>query len=408
MSLVPSDQTIVGNLTVTGTVTSLLSQASTDPFGDIRVCQRRSMIDIKSSFGLSTIRDVAATSGTGTVTGTVGQPEYVIRVDAANDSAQLQSNERGRYIAGYGAEIGIAVRLGSSTFTGSQIARWGYFDALNGFFFYYNATGFGVGYLQDGVETRIPSTSFNVDKLDGTGPSGMTLSVTKGQIYQIVYCWYGYGSIDWRVVLTDADGRQLVQSIHRYAPNGSTSVLTPNLPICVSVNNGATTGTQIVYVAGRQYSVIGNFPAPARRLVSPYRINAALAARSVWFPIISVRRKAGFNAVPIKVSALDVITASDMIIQLRLGATLTGSVFGNIPETSVNETCLEMDTSSTTGTDGTALYTSMIGATNKSSLNDTGDMDLILGDSQVITLFAMAYNANSATVSVVMRLTEEW
>lgn len=47
------------------------------------------------------------------------------------------------------------------------------------------------------VETRVPQSSWNIDKMDGTGPSGYTLDLSKMQMYYIDYTWYGAGFIRW-------------------------------------------------------------------------------------------------------------------------------------------------------------------------------------------------------------------
>lgn len=49
------------------------------------------------------------------------------------------------------------------------------------------------------IETRIPQSSWNLDKLDGNGPSGMTLDITKMQMWFIDYSWYGAGTIRYGI-----------------------------------------------------------------------------------------------------------------------------------------------------------------------------------------------------------------
>jgi hypothetical protein len=49
------------------------------------------------------------------------------------------------------------------------------------------------------VDTRIPQSQFNIDKLDGTGPSGYTIDLTKMQMFYIDYSWYGAGFVRWGV-----------------------------------------------------------------------------------------------------------------------------------------------------------------------------------------------------------------
>ena len=49
------------------------------------------------------------------------------------------------------------------------------------------------------VDTVIPSSAFNIDRLDGTGPSGYTIDLSKMQMFYIDYSWYGAGFIRWGV-----------------------------------------------------------------------------------------------------------------------------------------------------------------------------------------------------------------
>jgi hypothetical protein len=48
-------------------------------------------------------------------------------------------------------------------------------------------------------ETRIRQSKFNVDKIDGTGPSGYTIDIGKMQMLGIQYTWYGAGFVDYMV-----------------------------------------------------------------------------------------------------------------------------------------------------------------------------------------------------------------
>jgi len=49
------------------------------------------------------------------------------------------------------------------------------------------------------VDTRIRQAEFNIDKLDGTGPSGYNIDLTKMQMFYIDYSWYGAGFVRWGV-----------------------------------------------------------------------------------------------------------------------------------------------------------------------------------------------------------------
>jgi hypothetical protein len=47
------------------------------------------------------------------------------------------------------------------------------------------------------IDTRIPQSQFNVDKLDGTGQSGYKINLAKMQMMGIQFSWYGAGFIDF-------------------------------------------------------------------------------------------------------------------------------------------------------------------------------------------------------------------
>ena len=47
------------------------------------------------------------------------------------------------------------------------------------------------------IDLRTPQTLWNMDKCDGTGPSGLTLDLTKMQMFYMDYSWYGSGTIRW-------------------------------------------------------------------------------------------------------------------------------------------------------------------------------------------------------------------
>jgi hypothetical protein len=48
-------------------------------------------------------------------------------------------------------------------------------------------------------EIRVRQTDFNIDKLDGTGPSGYVLDPGRMQMLGIEYSWYGAGYVQWMI-----------------------------------------------------------------------------------------------------------------------------------------------------------------------------------------------------------------
>lgn len=64
-------------------------------------------------------------------------------------------------------------------------------------------TGSSYALVSKIVDTRIPQSQWNLDKLDGTGPSGYRIDLTRMQMLYMDYSWYGAGVIRWGVRATN-------------------------------------------------------------------------------------------------------------------------------------------------------------------------------------------------------------
>ncbi len=51
--------------------------------------------------------------------------------------------------------------------------------------------------ISETIDTKVPQSEWNIDKCDGTGPSGFNIDLTKMQMFYIDYSWYGAGFIRW-------------------------------------------------------------------------------------------------------------------------------------------------------------------------------------------------------------------
>ena len=51
--------------------------------------------------------------------------------------------------------------------------------------------------------TKVPQSAWNIDKMDGTGPSGYVLDIAKMQMTYIDYSWYGAGTIRFGMRTTE-------------------------------------------------------------------------------------------------------------------------------------------------------------------------------------------------------------
>lgn len=65
------------------------------------------------------------------------------------------------------------------------------------------------------IDYKIPQSEWNLDKMDGTGPSGYLLDLSKMQMFFIDYTWYGAGTIRWG--LRGTEGK--ITYVHRMQNN---------------------------------------------------------------------------------------------------------------------------------------------------------------------------------------------
>ena len=99
----------------------------------------------------------------------------------------------------------------------------------------------------DATETFVAQSSFNVDRLDGTGASGMTIDPSKGNVFQVAYQYLGFGNANFSI--EDPETGKFIP-FHRLknANSRATPVLkNPNTSGVIEVyNTGNATGTPVV------------------------------------------------------------------------------------------------------------------------------------------------------------------
>ena len=398
-------------------IISSIGPAVSSQFNELSVARKFPIVELTSVYGLSVLRDVITTTVSGSVTNTA--TEYNLNTTAVGaDSASLESVLRGRYEPGYAGEAGIGVRIPVSP-TGNQVARWGLFDSQNGAFFGATSTNNFVAIRRGGVDTVINQSSWNVDKLDGTGPSGVTLTLSKGNIFQIVFTWYGYGVIEFRVVVPDPTTlAQEVITVNRFSPTGQTSFIDPNQPLRAEISNGGTANSFNLFVGGRQYSIIGKYD-PTFRVTSERRTITNIT--TFLRPVISFTRKAVFpaasaraNSVEVDLDEINIISTVDLVYQVLVGGTIDGT-FVNFPTATTiipdSETALLVNATSTIIVGGEVVFQGLASGSGGLSraLATAQLLNFTLPDNAIVTLaVARISGAGGNTVNATFRVTESW
>ena len=99
------------------------------------------------------------------------------------------------------------------------------------------------------TDTWIPQSTWNGDRLDGTGSSGATLDPTKGNVFQIDIQYLGFGSITFMVEIASSGNNPDFVACHTIQyPNTSTavSIIQPSFPFTMSAYSaGSTTDVSV-------------------------------------------------------------------------------------------------------------------------------------------------------------------
>ena len=150
---------------------------------EIKVAQLYTFADLTSKYELDTrLWDVKTATG-GTVTHVPAQSAIRAAVTASSGStAETCTNTYYKYQSGYTQFISMSI-INSNNGNANQVREWGYFDSDDGVFFRLSDTTFYIveRTSTSGVvtETTYAQSTWNVDKLDGTGASGVTLDLSR-------------------------------------------------------------------------------------------------------------------------------------------------------------------------------------------------------------------------------------
>jgi hypothetical protein len=188
--------------------------------------------------------------------------------------------------------------------------RVGYFGTDNGFYIELaNSTlslverSFVTGTV---TETRVAQADWNVDKMDGTGPSGITLDITKAQILWADVEWLGLGTVRMGFVI----GGHLV-TCHAFNHSNiiaTTYITTASLPLRYEIENTATTASASTLkqvcstvISEGGYELRGAQQSVETPIASPRDLTNA----STEYPVISIRLKTSPN----RLDAIVILTA---------------------------------------------------------------------------------------------------
>jgi hypothetical protein len=255
------------------------------------------IIQLSFNYNVNTDETNSLLAGSGTITYNAGRAQMNCGA-AANSYAALSSQRYCRCAAGNKLTVMMGAAFSTPANGNSQLAGGG--TATNGLFFGYVNTAFGVVVRSNSVDLFTATTAFNVDKLDGTGPSGITLNPLFGNTFVFMFDASGFGTVSFYITAPLGTSRQLMPDlllVHRMSfANNSVGVglLNPQFPCAAYSLNTTNTTSKTVSIASFSAFIDG----PPRRTLLLRTVDYYKTINSTTYvPHFAIQNKAVFNGV---------------------------------------------------------------------------------------------------------------
>lgn len=313
-------------------ISSEISFANTpniDAFGRLRVSNPFTLFDSSHRFADNGLWSTSTATG-GTATFNTNQGLVDLAVTAASGSEVVRettkvfSYQPGKSLLTLNTFVMNAAKT-------NLRQRVGYYGAANGYYLELNSST--VSFVERTsvsgvlVNTAVAQASWNVDPMDGSGPSGVTLDLTKAQILFMDLEWLGVGTVRMGFVING--NFYVCHKFHHANIIATTYITTASLPLRYEITNtGATSGASTLkqicstVLSEGGYELRGSQQAVGTPITSP----RTLTTGGAFYPIVSIRLKSTRLDAVVLATAISVIgnTAANYNWQVVSSGTTTG------------------------------------------------------------------------------------
>jgi hypothetical protein len=384
---------------------NLLSKNNFDAFGRLRVSQPFTLFDSQNRYAADPSFDTSLT-GSGTSTFLTNESAVSLAVTTASGDKVIRQTKRYFPYQPGKSLLVLSTFVMAAAKTGLR-QRVGYFDANNGVFLQRNGAelSFIVRTYTSGSPSdtrKVAQSSWNGDKLDGSGASGITLDTTKAQIMFVDFEWLGVGSVRVGFVI---DGQYITAHTFDNA-NEVTSVYmqTATLPLRLEIENTAATASSssmkqicstVISEGGYEQTSIEQV---ARRTTTLTGIGTS------FVPLVSIRLASdslGAVILPKQIRVLPIANGEYEVALIR-NATLTSASYDTTTFPSV-----DFDVSATAMSGGDIVLNEYATASNQSGAQSQNDLvydfDMQLGSTiaGVSDVYTVAVRILSGTGSAI-------
>jgi len=284
--------------------------------------------------------------------------------------------------------------------------RIGMYDENNGYMLeaHNGIVRVGIRSSIAGSTNYVNQSDWSVDKMDGSGISGISLDISKQQILVIQYQWLGSGQVTFSFSINGQ-----TYPFHKFNHANILSGLyskTGTLPVQAEILNTSGVASYMEFTC---CSVVSNGATAQHghlHSISSGVTPKNMPTTGVSYPIISLRKQSGFTDIPVQILDMNAFSTSqdDFIIQIIHKPTLTGAVWTNVP----NSYC-QKDVSATVATGGDIVAEFYMKGNLQASekldqLAKFWDLTLgndFAGNSEIMTMSAIPLTTNASMYGVI-------
>lgn len=345
-----------------------------DAFGRARFSQPYTLFDSQNRYAKNDLFSETTATG-GAVTYIANESTVNMTTTTSSGSEVVRQTYRSfPYQPGKGLLVMNTFVIGAAQV--NQRVRVGYFNAENGVFFELDGTTLYMvrrTYVTGtAVDTRVAQADWNGDKLNGTGDSGLTIDITKAQIFWQDFEWLGVGSVRTGFII---DGQTIICHTFQNANTlDRVYMTTAILPVRYEIHNTGTTATagSLRQICSTVISEGGYEKRVATDVVRMTTANTNIGVNFV--PLMSIRLASGRTGAVVIPDGYSVLPTSTSSVTFEVAMiknpTLTGASWAASPSANV-----EQDLSATALTGGTIVFSSYVLASTQLSAPITNGAD---------------------------------
>ena len=308
-----------------------------DAFGRLRVSQPVTLFDSQQRFNPDPAFESNVVSG-GTITFVPTQSSVNLAVvNTTGSFAARESSYVFKYQPGKSLLTTMTLTMAPAS-NGNLRQRVGYFGQENGFYvelsnaLYLVQRSNSTGTI---INTPVANTAWNGDKLDGTGPSGIRLDITKSQIFFIDVEWLGVGDVRCGFIL---GGQYVTAHTFRHSNISVGAYMTTAcLPLRYEIESLGSGGPAVSNLTQICSTVIseGGYNQTYQLFSNLASFNGTVGA-ATWVPIMSMQLAPGrLDAIAVARQVDVLVTSTGDLVQWGLwanvsAANLTSESFANV------------------------------------------------------------------------------